>query len=349
MKIKDRKFFRKKIKTIFVISLLIPLISFLSGCGGKKEQPSTDNLTNLLQRGIRPNEMGMVMVLEYHRIEEEEGSYTRSIENFKKDLETLYQKGYRLVRLHDLLSGKINVPAGKTPIVLSFDDSTGGQFRMINKGGKATIDSECAMGMMEEFYRRKKSFGYKALFNLLPSLFDQPKYKQEKIKYLIENNFELGDHTMTHPMLSKLSDEEVQKEIAGSVEMIKKIDPKARIDILCLPHGVEPKNTALMFSGSHGGTSYKMRWALLVGSNPFYPLYHYRNPGKLIPRVQVIDYDPTDGSGAEGSEYWLEFFDKNPELRFISDGDPSTICAPAYMESRLLKDKLPAGVYFVGY
>ena len=104
-----------------------------------------------------------------------------------------------------------------------------------------------------------------------------------------------------------------------------------------------------MYEGSFEGTAYHNKWALLVGSNPFYPSYHYRNPGKLVPRIQVMDYDPEDGSGASGSDYWLRYFDKHPELRFISDGDPTTISAPAYMEPRLLPDNLPAGVTFAGY
>jgi len=341
-------------KGSFVVTAILPLILFAlfaSGCAnvGEKDSGKPVKIDELLRKGIRPNEMGMVMVLEYHRIEEKEGDYKRSIENFKKDLETLYNKGYRLVKLHQLLSGKVNVPAGTTPIVFSFDDSTEGQFRMIKSGGETIIDPECALGIMKSFSEKHPDFGYTALFNFLPELFDQPKYKKEKVKYLIDHGFELGDHTWTHPMLSKLTDEEVQKEIAEPLKLIKQMDTRARIDVLCLPHGIKPKNEKLMFEGSYGGTSYRMKWALLVGSNPFYPPYHYRNPGPVIPRVQVMDYDPSDGSGADGSDYWLSYFEKHPELRYISDGDPTTICAPSYMESRLLKDKLPRGVRFVGY
>ena len=112
-----------------------------SGCGGtKKPETTSEQVKALLDKGIRPNEMGMVMVLEYHRIEDEESDYTRSVENFKKDLETLYQKGYRLVKFHDLMRGKIEVPAGTTPIVFSFDDSTEGQFRYLKEGGKTAVD-----------------------------------------------------------------------------------------------------------------------------------------------------------------------------------------------------------------
>jgi Polysaccharide deacetylase len=320
-----------------------------AGCGGSVEPSTRENINKVLASDIKPNEMGMVMVLEYHRIQEKESDYTRSIENFKKDLETLYKKGYRLVTFHDLMAGKIDVPAGTTPVVFSFDDTTEGQFRYIKDGGKLVIDPDCAVGMMEAFYKKHKDFGYTALFNYLPPMFEQAKYIEQKVDYLQAHGFEFGNHTISHPSLGRVSDSQVVEEIAVPVKDMKEINPKVKVDILCLPHGSVPQNQDLMYEGEYEGTSYKNRWALLVGSNPFYPAYHYRNPGKLVPRIQVMDYDPEDGSGASGSDYWLRYFDRHPELRFISDGDPNTICAPAYMETRLLTDKLPDGVSFVGY
>lgn len=343
-------FSSRKTKTVAALLAAAALAALpLSGCGGNQEVSAEANVQTLLKKGIRPNEMGQVMVLEYHRIEEKEGNYTRSVENFKKDLEMLYQKGYRLVTFNDLVNGKVNVPAGTTPVVLSFDDSTAGQFTYLKEGDKTVISPNCAVGMMNDFYGKHKDFGYTGLFNFLPELFDQPKYEKKKVEYLQENGFELGNHTESHPNLSKLDDAQVQKEIAGPVKLIKDIDPSVSIDVLCLPHGIAPKNSELMWNGSSDGTKYHNDWALLVGSNPFYPMYHYKNPGKLVPRVQVMEYDPEDGSGIEGSNYWLSYFDKHPELRYISDGDPKTICAPAYTESRLLPKQLPKNVTFVGY
>ncbi len=333
---------------LLVLSLSAPLC--ISGCGGGGEStPSRTDLENTLKKGIKPNELGMVMVLEYHRIEEKEGDYTRSIENFKRDLETLYEKGYRLVKFRDLMSGRIDVPEGTTPVVFSFDDSTEGQFRYLKEGGKVVIDPDCAVGMMNAFYQKHKDFGYTGLFNFLPGLFDQPKYVEKKVDYLQENGFEFGNHTTNHPALGRVTDDVVKEEIAGPVEEMKNINPKVKMDILCLPHGSEPKSRQLMFEGSYDGTSYLNKWALLVGSNPFYPVYHYKNSGKVIPRIQVMDYDPEDGSGASGSGYWLRYFDKHPELRYLSDGNPETVCAPEYMEPRVLEKRLPNGVSFMGY
>ena len=335
---------------LFLAATLAACLTTLPlGCGADGEQNAEQRIEALLDRGIRPNEMGMVMVLEYHRIEEKESDYVRSIENFRRDLETLYQKGYRLVRFRDLMRGEIAVPAGTTPVVLSFDDSTEGQFRYIKQGSNTVIDPRCALGIMNEFYRQHRDFGYAALFNFLPELFGQPEYEKKKIDYLYTNGFDLGNHTVSHPSLGLLSDEEVQKEIALPVREMKKLNPRVKLDILCLPHGSVPKNQKLMFEGSYDGASYRNNWALLVGSNPFYPCYHYKNPGKLVPRIQAMDYDPEDGSGVEGSEYWLRYFEKHPELRYISDGDPEIISAPSYMEPRLLVDKLPGNARFVGY
>ena len=338
-------------RILFVIAALAcTALLTASGCGGSKKPASAgDAVQALLHKGVRPNELGMVMVLEYHRIEEEESDYTRSIENFKRDLETLYQKGYRLVKFQDLMQGKIDVPAGTTPVVFSFDDSTEGQFRYLKEGGKAVLDPECALGMMSDFSKKHPDFGYTAIFSFLPNLFDQPKYIDKKFDYLYGKGFDFGNHTTNHPSLGLVSDDTVQKEVAGPVKEMKKINPKVKLDVLCLPHGSEPKNKELMYNGSYNGTKYHNNWALLVGSEPFYPEYQYKNPGTVIPRVQVMDYNPTSGSGAEGSDYWLRYFDKHPELKFISDGDPDTICAPAYMENRLLPDKLPPGVSFLGY
>ena len=44
------------------------------------------------------NELGRVMILEYHKIDYPEERWTRTPENFRRDLERLYARGYRLVR-----------------------------------------------------------------------------------------------------------------------------------------------------------------------------------------------------------------------------------------------------------
>jgi hypothetical protein len=118
---------------------------------------------------LPPNGLGRVMILEYHKIDYPEARWTRTPENFRRDLETLYAKGYRLIALGDLLDGRIVLPAGTTPIVLTFDDSSPGQFRYIEQNGVLAIDPKSAIGILEAFTREHPDFGRAATFFVLPA------------------------------------------------------------------------------------------------------------------------------------------------------------------------------------
>src|SRR6267378_3515227 len=95
------------------------------------------------------NELGRLMILEYHKVDYPEDRWTRTPENFRQDLEALYARGYRLHSLNALLDGRITAPAGTTPIVLTFDDSSPGQFRYVETNGVLEIDPKCAVGIPE--------------------------------------------------------------------------------------------------------------------------------------------------------------------------------------------------------
>src|SRR4029434_5450183 len=82
----------------------------------------------LLAQTSRPaelavNELGRVMILEYHKIDHPEERWTRTPANFRRDLQRLWERGYRTVALSDYLDGRINLPKGTTPLILTFDDS----------------------------------------------------------------------------------------------------------------------------------------------------------------------------------------------------------------------------------
>ena len=116
---------------------------------------------------LPPNELGRVMILEFHKIDYPEARWTRTPENFRRDLATLYAKGYRLIALGDLLDGRIVLPAGMTPIVLTFDDSSPGQFRYIEQNGVLAIDPKSAIGILDAFTREHPDFGRAATFFVL--------------------------------------------------------------------------------------------------------------------------------------------------------------------------------------
>lgn len=269
------------------------------------------------------NELGKVMVLEYHLIGSPEDRWKRTPENFEKDLQMLYDNGYYPVSVLDLASGNLNVPAGKTPFAITFDDSSAGQFRFIEENGQPTVDPKCAVGIMEAFKKKHPDFPVTATFYVLPAikptlrLFAQPEYKKQKLEWLIKHGYEIGSHSWYHEPLSKLSDADVQKHLSMFVKEIKAFIPDYEVQSLALPLGERAKNKTYESKGSFEGTNYDHKVVLLVGSSSSISPYDKAFSPLAMQRVQA------------GDEFWgpgamVKSQVKN-NTRFISDGDPSTI------------------------
>lgn len=284
------------------------------------------------------NELGRLMILEYHKIDYPEERWTRTPENFRRDLETLYARGYRLVNLNAVLDGTFNPPAGTTPVVLTFDDSSPGQFRYVEKDGKWVIDPKSGVGILEAFIRERPDFGRAGTFFVLPGasrpnkMFDQPEHEARKLKFLVEQGYEIGNHTLWHANLGKYPEPVVRQQIAEAQVWIQRHVPDYKPRTIALPHGVYPRDTTWALNGTAKGTTYRHDAILMVagGAAPS-PFARTFDPTKL-PRIQAVERD---------LGYWLEYFQKNPGERYVSDGDPSTVAVPAALRDRVRKD-LPA-------
>ncbi|MGV8880100.1 MAG: polysaccharide deacetylase family protein [Sphingobacteriaceae bacterium] len=287
--------------------------------------------------GIIPNELGQIMVLEYHLIGSPEDTWRRTPENFRKDLKLLYDHDFYPISVQNLASGIINVPAGKTPFVLTFDDSSAGQFRYLEKDGHITIDPDCAVGIMEQFKKTHKDFPITASFYVLPAikpalrLFAQPAYKQQKLEWLIKNGYEIGNHGWYHVALNKLDDLGVQKHLAMFVKEIQAFIPEYQVKSLALPLGMHAKNRVLEVKGTFEGTNYTHEAVFLVGSAVSVSPFAHNFNRFAIQRVQAGD-TPT------GPEAFMKQQDKH-HTRYISDGDMTKITAPENW-----KDKLKPGL-----
>lgn len=277
------------------------------------------------------NELGQVPILEYHRIDAGKTNYDRTPAAFRQDLDRLYSEGYRPVFLHEYLDNKIDVPLGMTPFVFTFDDSDKTHFNYLADG---TLDPDCALAILKAFHEKHPDFGLKATFYInSPVSFMQPALAEKKMKELVALGMEIGNHTLTHPSLKKLSDEGVQKELAMNVAGIHKYVPDAVVDTLALPFGVSPRNKQLSVKGEFGGVSYSNRAVLLVGANPAPSPVSAKFDPLRLPRIQAYE-------GPLGSTYWLNYFQAHPNRRYISDGDPNTVTVPKADEAKVAKDKL---------
>ena len=275
---------------------------------------------------LTPNELGRVMILEYHKIDYPEERWTRTPENFRHDLETLYAKGYRLINLGDLLDRKIQIPAGTTPVVLTFDDSSPGQFRYIEANGSVRIDPKSAIGVLEAFIAEKPDFGRGGTFYVLPGaskpnrLFNQPEYEGKKLQYLASHGYEIGNHTLWHANLGKYPEATVRAQVAEAQVWIQRHVPDYKTRTLALPHGVYPPDVSWVLHGSAKGTTYNHDAVLMVAGGPApSPFSRAFDPVRL-PRIQAVERDLA---------YWLNYFDKNPHERFVSDGDANSVTVPA--------------------
>jgi Polysaccharide deacetylase len=283
------------------------------------------------------NELGRVMILEYHKIDHPEERWTRTPENFRRDLETLYARGYRLQSLNGLLEGRITVAAGMTPVVLTFDDSSAGQFRYLERDGALEIDPRSGVGVLEAFIRDKPDFGRAATFFVLPgakapnNLFNQPAHEGRKLRWLVEQGYELGNHTLWHANLGKYDEATVRQQLADAQVWVQRHVPDYRLRSLALPHGVYPRDVSWALSGTARGTTYRHEAILMVagGAAPS-PFARAFDPVRLQ-RIQAVERDLT---------YWLGHFERNRDDRYVSDGNPDTVTIPVARRDRL-RENLP--------
>jgi hypothetical protein len=326
-----------------VCALLVGLVGIVWGCSKPAaDAPSTPpeathekqaethapapQLSDAQLTDMKVNEAGVVPILEYHAIGPGHSQFDRSVEQFKQDLQRLYDEGYRPIALEDYLADKIDVPAGKSPVILTFDDARESQFRYLPNG---ELDPDCALGIMQAFEHAHPDFKIKATFYVLPlSAFGRHAEASKKMNTLLDLGFEIGNHTVSHNSLRKMTDEEVQKELANAVNFTHELAPKATIDTVALPMGIAPKNRALLASGTYNGLTYQNHAVLLVGADPAPSPASKKFKPMHLPRIQACE-------GLMGITYWLDTLKSHPAMRYISDGDPATVTVPKSKESSI--------------
>ncbi len=281
---------------------------------------------------LPPNELGRVMILEYHKIDTPEERWTRTPANFRRDLERLWERGYRLVALGDLLDGKIALPKGTTPVVLTFDDSSPGQFRYIERNGEWVIDPDSAVGILEAFERAHPDFGRAATFYVLPGadppnrLFNQPALAGRKLAHLASRGYEIGNHTLWHANLARYDEKVVRKQLLTAQEWIQRHVPGYTPRTLALPMGAYPRDLRWAVQGGSNGRGYRHDAILMVAGGAAPSPYSRALDPYRLPRIQALEREISG---------WLAHFERNPHERFVSDGDPATITVPRGQASRL--------------
>lgn len=273
--------------------------------------------SNIPEEIYEYNESGKIIIVMYHRFAKEEtDEWTRSYDNFYKDLEYLYEHNYVSLSLNDYLNNNIKVPVGKTPIIFTFDDGTSGQFNLIkNESGDLIANPNSAVGIMEKFYSEHPDFGLNGTFFINGTgFFYGEGSNKEKLEYLINKGFEIGNHTNTHVNFSKASIDTIQKEVGVVNNMVDELLDGYEITSLALPFGISSKeHKEYIAKGSYDEKTYDNKIILLVGAEPALSPNNEKVNLLKLPRVRA-----RGGNKAVECDlyYWLEKMEQNPNLKY---------------------------------
>lgn len=295
--------------------------------------------SSLLFKEKKVDELGRVPIMMYHGIVNEvptfiggnidKMGYNRSLEAFKKDLDFYYNNDYRTIRLIDYVNGIIDVELGKSPLVLTFDDGNSNNFKVLGiEDGKLLIDPNCAIGIMEEFKKNHPDFNMTATFFLHSGLFFQNKYSSEMLNWLVDNGYDIGNHTYTHIDLTSLTEEEVLENINKMYDLLKSKVGDKYVNILSLPFGKPYTKDHANFDEILKTSISTLRVGWETNPSPYSSSFDKT----FIKRIRAYD-----NNGLENDiEYEFKRLEKN---RFISDGNKDIVTIKESDRDILITDK----------
>ena len=319
-----------------------------------------DNLNLVVSRGVLDknklstdgiNELGKVPIMMYHGIKNIKNSdtdyiggnvdkdgYTRTAEAFRNDLNLYYEKGYRMIRLSDYIAGKIDVEYGHSPIILTFDDGNVNNIKVtgLDKEGNIVIDPNSAVGILEEYKKKYPDYNITAIFFVTNNLFNQPEYDDKILKWLVDNGYEVGNHTQGHNNFSQIDSNKTQKVVGYMYNKLESILGDRYSKIVALPFGSPYNKTHVNYpyiiNGSYDGVEYETEAALRVGWEPEVSPFNKEFDKTFLKRCRAYDNNGADFD----IEMVLRMLDKN---RYVSDGDINTIVT-SRNNDKIIRDAL---------
>ncbi len=306
---------------------------------------SKGKITNEEYKNNNINELGNVPIMMYHGIENvdtnenvggnvDKDGYNRTAKAFREDLEFYYKENYRMVRLVDYVNGKIDTEFGKSPLVLTFDDGNKNNFNVLGKDekGNLQIDPNCAIGILEEFKKKYPDYNVTATFFVMDNLFNQEEYDEEKLKWLVDNGYDVGNHTKNHINFKTATIEESVNAVGYMYEKLDKIIPNKYVNIVALPYGSPGSKTHQNFnsilSGTYNNKEYSTQATLRVGWMQEVSPFNKNFDKTFLKRIRAYDNN--------GKDFDITYtFNQLKNDRYISDGDKDTIVIPTDKESSL--------------
>ena len=292
------------------------------------------NMEELYQK-YNVNELGKIPIMMYHGIQDidnnkyiggniDKDGYQRTAKAFKEDLEFYYKNGYRMIKLSDYINGVIDVELGYSPIVITFDDGLSNNIKVIGRdsNGKIIIDPNSAVGIMEEFKNKYPDYNVTATFFISNNLFNQSAYNEEILLWLIEHDYSIGNHTISHVSLDSITEEQLQKEIGNMYQKLESIIGNNYIPVVALPFGKpyskEHSNFKYILNGTYNNKDYQTLATLRVGWESELSPFNKSFDKTYLKRIRAYDNN--------GLDFDIKYnFNILEKTRYISDGNKDTV------------------------
>ncbi|MGN6483043.1 MAG: polysaccharide deacetylase family protein [Thermomicrobiales bacterium] len=297
---------------------------------------------------LQPNELGTVPVLMYHAFvtEPTTDEWTRTINSFRDDLQWLYDHDFHIVPMRDLLEDRISAPPGKHPVVLTFDDASARQFQFEQDAHGALVPTgDSAVGVMEAFFAEHPDFGHTAFFALLPyncfsydAEFNTIDYCEQKLTWLAENGYEIGNHTWGHENLALANAAEVTAQIGQTMDFIdERVSGDANLSrVLVLPFGEMPDPTvdwwawSAVYEGfTWNGEKIELDAVVNVAGGPM------TSPASAVWNPLAVTRFNTEPQELAA---WFDGFASGDVILYTSDGNPDTVVVPDDLPADLAEE-----------
>ncbi|MEA4959977.1 MAG: hypothetical protein VB029_09735 [Anaerolineaceae bacterium] len=209
----------------------------------------------------------LIPILNYHRFTpnryDPTSGMVKYLGEFMDEVNRLYIAGFTLISIDDYLAGRVIVPPGRRPLILTFDDAIfANQIALEGEGQPSPLT---AVGSLYKFSQEHPDFGFQAA--LFANLGDKyygnvlrngrwylgegwEEALAQTIAWSIDHNVRVYNHLYTHINLSTARDKDIQPEMlrndlalrgyleqVGCPELIHFIR-----NYIALPYGVWPKS-----------------------------------------------------------------------------------------------------------
>lgn len=234
-----------------------------------------------------------IPVLMYHRVVKKTPKDSRhgiwvTAQSFEQNLTSLKQRGYSPITFQQyqlFLTGEFKLP--KKPVILTFDDgyedNYTNAFPLLKKYGFSAV-----IFLVTDTMRRINFWDSDEL--LVPLMND------EQIREISTTGIEFGSHTVTHPNLSKCSQERIRKELSESKQMIEQVIGK---DIFSIAYPYGAVNETIKSIAVE--TGYKFGIASDSG-----PLKFYEDLFE-IHRIQIFPWTDRLGFWKKTQQWYLRY------------------------------------------